>query len=323
MIALKKISELFIVKYGINLELNKLLKCKKSNYDSINFVSRTEKNNGISAFVKKRKDIIPNEANTISVAAGGSVLASFYQPEPYYSGRDLYVLNPIRKMTPVEMIYYSMCIQSNRYRYNYDRQANKTLKNILVPSEIPKEFSDVSMNEMNTIDNKSMISKNIELNTEMWEYFIYDTPSKGIFKIEKGKRLTKKDQSDGVIPYVSSSSLNNGVDNYIGNGFTDENCITFACYGSIGEVFYQNEKAWVSDNANVFYLRDKKLNPFIALFLVTVLRLEQYRFSYGMTGKKERLQNFKIKLPVDINGNPDWKFMEDYIKSLPYSSSIN
>jgi len=161
-----------------------------------------------------------------------------------------------------------------------------------------------------------------KLDVDNWRYFSYDTKKDGIFNIKKGKRLTKNDQISGNIPYVSSSSLNNGIDNYIDNEYTEQNCITFACYGSIGEIFYQNEKIWVSDNANVFYLRNKSLNPFIALFLVTILRLEKYRFSYGMTAKKERLQNFKIKLPVDKNNKPDWQFMEDYIKSLPYSKNL-
>ncbi len=188
-----------------------------------------------------------------------------------------------------------------------------------------KSYLSYLFNKQNSnlsINIKSCLSKKIALNTDDWKYFKYDRKDEGIFNIQKGKRLTKKDQSDGDIPYVSSSSLNNGIDNYIGNGHTDENCISFACYGSIGEVFYQNEKVWVSDNANVFYLRDKELNPFIALFLVTILKLEQYRFSYGMTGKKERLQNFDIKLPCNRQGLPDWNYMEDYIKSLPYSSNL-
>jgi hypothetical protein len=156
-----------------------------------------------------------------------------------------------------------------------------------------------------------------------WKYFRYDDNTENsIFKIKKGKRLTKKDQSDGDIPYVSSSSLNNGIDNYLGNGFTDENCISFACYGSIGEAFYQDEKVWVSDNANVFYLRNKELNVYLGIFLITILRLEQFRFSYGMTGKKERLRNFYIKLPVDKKCRPDWELMENYIQSLPYSDSL-
>jgi len=41
-----------------------------------------------------------------------------------------------------------------------------------------------------------------------------------------------------------------------------------------------------------------------------------------MTGKKERLETFEIKLPTDNEGNPDWNFMETYIKSLPYSNNL-
>ncbi len=174
-----------------------------------------------------------------------------------------------------------------------------------------------------SINNNPTIKKNIILDVSKWKWFKYDDgTSKSLFEVKKGKRLTKKEQGDGNIPYVSSSSLNNGIDNYIDNGFTDENCLSFACYGSIGEVFYQEEKVWVSDNANVFYLRNNKINTKLAMFLITLLRLEQFRFSYGMTGKKERLQDFYIKLPVDKKDNPDWQFMEDYINSLPYSSNL-
>ena len=179
-------------------------------------------------------------------------------------------------------------------------------------------------NEFSIKINSLINNKEFSLNIKSWKYFKFDDGTENsIFKIIKGKRLTKKDQIEGKIPYVSSSSLNNGIDNYLGNGYTDQNCITFACYGSIGEVFYQDEKIWVSDNANVFYLRNKILNPFLAMFLITILRLEKFRFSYGMTGKKERLQNFYIKLPIDKNKKPDWQFMENYIKSLPYSSSLD
>lgn len=174
-----------------------------------------------------------------------------------------------------------------------------------------------------SIINQPILKGKFKLNTNNWKYFRYDDgTNNSVFEIKKGRRLTKKDQSEGSVPYVSSSSLNNGIDNYLGNGHTDENCISFACYGSIGEVFYQDEKVWVSDNANVFYIRNKELNAYIGMFLITILRLEQFRFSYGMTGKKERLQNFYIKLPVDKNDKPDWEFMENYIKSLPYSASL-
>ena len=34
------------------------------------------------------------------------------------------------------------------------------------------------------------------------------------------------------------------------------------------------------------------------------------------------MKKSRIKLPVTSSGEPDWQFMEDYIKSLPYSKNI-
>jgi len=77
-----KVNELFDVKYGVNLELNAL----QQTTDGINFVSRTAKNNGVSARVARLLDVDPIPAGTISVAGGGSVMESFLQTAPYYSG---------------------------------------------------------------------------------------------------------------------------------------------------------------------------------------------------------------------------------------------
>src|SRR3989344_2342240 len=89
-----KVSDIFDVKYGVNLELVHLEECGKNEEGSINFVSRTEKNNGVSSHVQRLPDVVPNPAGSLSVAGGGSVLSTFYQKQEYYSGRDIYVLIP-------------------------------------------------------------------------------------------------------------------------------------------------------------------------------------------------------------------------------------
>jgi hypothetical protein len=139
---LVKVKDLFDVVYGVNLELVNLIQCKSTDVNSIPFVSRTENNNGVSAFVERDIDIEPNPAHTLSVAGGGSVLSTFYQPLPYYSGRDIYILMPKQKMKIFEMLFYANYIKANKYKYNYGRQANKTLKDILLPVEIENEFID-------------------------------------------------------------------------------------------------------------------------------------------------------------------------------------
>lgn len=142
---LVKVSDLFDVIYGVNLELNKLT----LDPNGLNFVSRTANNNGVSAKVKPIDGLEPIEAGVLTVAGGGSVLETFLQSDPFYSGRDLYFLRPMQEMSPEQKLFYCMCIRANKFRFNYGRQANRTLKDLLIPamSEIPdwveEAFTDV------------------------------------------------------------------------------------------------------------------------------------------------------------------------------------
>ena len=124
-----RVDELFEVRYGVNLELNAL----EQRADGINFVARTAKNNGVSARVEPLPWVEPIAADTISVACGGSVMESFLQPEPYYSGRDLFYLTPRMAMTDAEKLYYCCCLRMNKFKYSYGRQANETLASLRVP----------------------------------------------------------------------------------------------------------------------------------------------------------------------------------------------
>ena len=58
------------------------------------------------------------------------------------------------------------------------------------------------------------------------------------------------------------------------------------------------------------------------MFIITVIQKEKYRFSYGRKWGKEKMLQSKIKLPPDENGNPNWQYMENYIKTFPYSDLI-
>jgi hypothetical protein len=148
---MNKVSELFEVSYGGSLELNSLV---KTHY-GINFVSRTAKNNGISAKVQQIDDLSPNPARSISVAGGGSVMESFLQPEPYYTGYHVFCLIPKIEMTDAQKLFYCTCLRANKYRYNYGRQANRTLKDILIPSlnEIPIVLTLIATMELTCLLN--------------------------------------------------------------------------------------------------------------------------------------------------------------------------
>ena len=52
-------------------------------------------------------------------------------------------------MTISEKMFYCLCIRYNSFRYNYGRQANKTLEELELPDKIPdfvneKDFQNIS-----------------------------------------------------------------------------------------------------------------------------------------------------------------------------------
>ncbi len=87
-------------------------------------------------------------------------------------------------------------------------------------------------------------------------------------------------------------------------------------------VFYHNYKYFSDDNVHTLIPKNIPLNKYNSLFLATILKKLQYRYNFGRQVRLQRLKFDEIKLPTDERGNPDWQFMEDYIKSLLYSKAL-
>ena len=311
-----KVKDLFYVQYGVNLELLTCEATTAEDMDGVNFVARTSNNNGVVAIVKKIEGVMPQAAGTLSCAGGGSVLETFLQTKPYYSGRDLYVLTPKKEMSLVEKLYYCMRIKANAYRYNYGRQANKTLKDIELPDSIPQWVYSVKINPVTTTRRNAKIQP-----PEFIKWGEY--PLGKLFKFRKGKRLTKENMIDGTVNFIGAISENNGVRQLINTeSVYTPNCITVNYNGSVGEAFYQSEPFWASDDVNVLYADNWDLNKYIAMFVITVIKASRYKFSYGRKWTLDKMKESVIKLPQKSDGSPDWLYMENYIKSLPYGDRI-
>lgn len=333
--------DIFDVWYGVNLEVvnSEVVSA------GIPFVSRQSVNNGVVCHVKKMDDVEPNPSHTLSIAVSGSVLSTFYHDYEYYSGRDIYVAKPKINLTKEKMLYYCYVIEQNKYRYNYGRGANKTFRSILVPSkdEIPK-YVRTKEAEIRFC-NKPIISNKIKLNTDSWKWFRYDE----IFEICKGFYNKKPEENPiGDIPFIGATDSNNGITSMhdldtikdasktgdepnapLEQKIFRPNCITVSNNGSVGYAFYQPKEFTCTHDVNPLYIHkkwNKELNIFIAMFLCSLIEKERFRWDYGRKWRPKRMPDSLIKLPVrKITPNeyePDWQFMEDYIKSLPYSSSL-
>lgn len=311
---MNRISDLFEVFYGVNLEYNKMI----PHESGVPFVARGSGNNGVVGYVRRIDGIKPNPSNTISVAGGGSVLESYLQEEPYYSGRDLYYLKPKKPLSKNTLLFYCLVLRSNKYRFSYGRQANRTLGDLLIPSvdEIPSWVEETVIPKKpnpNSINNST-----IDFSDRRWEWFELQK----LFKLKKGKRLTADNFISGDTPFIGAIDNNNGYREFIGQRpIHYGNTITVNYNGSVGEAFYQTDPFWASDDVNVLYPKFN-MNVFSALFICTIIKQEKYRYSFGRKWHLDRMKISTIYLPVTKEGNPDWQFMEDYIKSLPYSINL-
>ncbi len=204
----------------------------------------------------------------------------------------------------------------NAYRFNYGRQADRTLRELSLPDSLPEWIDQVDIIPIRTTNKGT----SIELNIKKWkEYKLSE-----LFNFEKGKRLTKADMIPGNVIFLGAISENNGIREKIETDFFWEpNCITVNYNGSVGEAFYQDKPFWASDDVNVLYAKDFwKMNKYIAMFLITVIKANKYRFGYGRKWTLNKMKETIIKLPGKRDGSPDFQYMEEYIKSLPYGDKI-
>lgn len=314
-----RVSDVFDVRYGHSLELNALSIVSPNT--GVPFVSRKTGDNGISAFVAPIEGVAPAPAGDISCALGGNgVLTAHIQELPFYAGRDVAILRSKVPMTKAETLFYCLCIKSNRYRYNYGRQANKTLSDLAVPplSDIPEWVNAANLDTFVGSDAAAIDDKPAPLSYAEWSEFNYVA----LFDIKKGQRLTKEKMTEGSTPFIGAIESNNGYRQFVSASPNHQgDTITVTYNGSVAEAFYQPTPYWASDDVNVLYPKFE-MTPLIALFLCTLIRREKFRFNYGRKWNLGRMNQSTIKLPRKADGSPDWAFMESYVKTLPYSSSL-
>lgn len=152
------------------------------------------------------------------------------------------------------------------------------------------------------------------LEEKLWNEFYL----KDIFtQIQRGKRLKKEDHKKGNQPYVSSTALNNGFDGFIGNNEKVRifsNCLTIANSGSVGACFYQPTSFVASDH--VTQLKNELINEYAYKFIATLVKRLGFKYSFNREMNDTRIKREKIMLPINEKNEPDYEYMENYIKSL-------
>ena len=197
------------------------------------------------------------------------------------------------------------------------------LKNIILPdlNEVPLWVHKVDLSIFDGAE-KSFNESQVNLKNVNWKEFEFSE----LFNLKKGVRLTKANMLQGDVPFIGSTDKNNGLTNKVGQDpIHSGNVITVNYNGSVGEAFYQPLPFWASDDVNVLYPRESKFqffNQYIALFIIPLIKVNKFKFNYGRKWHLDRMKISKLELPIRADGDLDLNIMENYIKSLPFSSKI-
>lgn len=138
-----------------------------------------------------------------------------------------------------------------------------------------------------------------------------------IFEIKNLKSIDKNKLKgdNGSIPYISQTGLNNGVIGFVCDHGIEKlnsgNCISIGMNTQV--VRYQEKDFYSSEH--MICIRNNYLNKYIACFIFPILeKILQKKFNYSYMAIAKRISKVEIKLPSTPEGNPDWEFMESYIR---------
>lgn len=244
------------------------------------------------------------------------------QPQKCYVAHQIAVLLPKKSMSIQEKLYYVTLIRHNSYKYNYGRQADKTIGDIYIPDGEIYNTDRTKSLRYDIITTHNRYSQR-PLNIDSWREFKVGD----YFDVYLSSGDLKIDECElGNIPLVSSGTTNNGIVGYIdekGDGKAQifkANSITVDMFCN---AFYQNNDYYAVSHGRVNILYPKfKCNPFIGCFICSIINNEQFKYSYGRAVYSDEISRMVIKLPTTLDNVPDWGFMENYIRSLPYGDRI-
>ena len=212
--------------------------------NGINFIGRGSDNNGVVNTVEEIESIKPLPGNCITVAMSGSVMESCVQKEEFYSSYHIKILRPKIEMSDKILHFYCYVLRSNKWKYSFGRQANKTINELKIPSvnDIPSWVDHFEFPK--NMISEPEINYPIELDFSNWKFFRLGKHKNDfyLFNISSSKDKLIKDYENGKLPYISSTAYNNGVVKFVdGVANNPRGTLTINRGGSVGEVFYQDQ----------------------------------------------------------------------------------
>ena len=293
-------------------------------------ITATDVNNGVAMFTSRYEEKARYFSNFISVSFLGSV---FYHKDTVSLDMKIHGIKPCGyELKSESALFLIPLIKNFSFKYSYGYQLSTRIlvnQKLMLPINSQGQPNWQFMEDYIKQEQKQQAQKIIDyyehklvelagdvvgLDKVEWKTFRF---TEVFQEIQRGKRLTKANQTDGPKPYISSTSENNGVDAFIGNNTgvrKFEDVLTLANSGSVGSTFYQQFEFVASDHVTA--LKSENADKYAYLFLSTVVKRLEEKYSFNREINDTRIKREKIILPADKEGNPNFQYMSDFVKKL-------
>lgn len=300
------------------------------------YISATSRKNGIYNFINNNEDT-KIFSNCLTVANNGSVGVSFYHPYDFALSGDTTIL---KNITFNKFIYLFLSTILNRFseKYNYATKLNnnRLLKEmLLLPTNKEGQFDYEYMEKYvkniykrQEEKRRTYIQKTLEtlqykeiekLEEKEWKEFSISE----LFDV-KGTKTTSLDvlqishTTKIQYPYITTKATNNGIEGFFYYKTEKGNVITFDS-ATVGCLYYQKNDFSASDHVEKLIPKNFNLNLFNAHFIICSFnKAVQKKFNYGFKLSQNRIKKQKLLLPINKEGQPDFEYMEQYVKNLLY-----
>ena len=317
-----KIGELFECNIAKSLDFGKLEKG-----DTI-FIGRTSMNNGVQGKV----DALPCEkGNCITVSMVGDSRA-FYQPKEFAASQNILVLRN-KRLNEKNGLFFVTLINSLLAKYNYSNTVKKKEfinETILLPvvSENTPDFDymeeymkDLETIVVNRIEELKEEKSQTKIDTKSWKKFkvgeLFETVNNNGKQVPTGANVPSQELKSGTVPRISVTGVNNGVVGYFDSTHKNYKVYNnFISVNFLGNAFYQENNASLGTQVHCLKLKNKELNKYLALFLVTIINKLTTSYSYVNQLSSTSITQLQLPLPITSEGTPDFDYMENYMKEI-------
>lgn len=311
-----------------DIQRGKRLKTADHISGNIPYVSSSAVNNGVDAFVGNSKKI-RKFSECLTLANSGSVGKAFYHGYEFIASDHVTALKS-STLNKYSYLFIATIVQRLEEKYSFNREINDVRINkekILLPIDedgkpdyafmeqyIREREKQIIQNYIDHIGNITQIGGGItSLHKKEWkEYKLLD-----FFDYIKGNQNNMAELKVGAFPLVSAKNTNNGYKSFVSlsdkKATINGHCLTINNDGDGGAgISYYQPFDMLLDTHVTALIPKIEMHAEQLLFISSCITIQRKKFGHGYSLNNARLSVFRIMLPVDSFGQPDWNYMQLY-----------